>query len=117
MINEQLLHPESIVVIGGSNDTHKPGGAIVRNLINGGYKGTLRIVNPKEDEVQGIKAFHDAKEIPPTDLAILVVAAKWCPDYVEFLAAEKGVRAFIIISAGFGEETKAGAALEQKILD
>ena len=117
MINEQLLHPESIVVIGGSNDTHKPGGAIVRNIINGGYKGTLRIVNPKEDEVQGIKVFHDAKEIPPTDLAILVVAAKWCPDYVEFLAAEKNVRAFIIISAGFGEETKAGAALEKKILD
>ena len=51
MINEQLLHPESIVVIGGSNDTHKPGGAIVRNILNGGYKGTLRIVNPKEDEV------------------------------------------------------------------
>ena len=117
MINEQLLHPESIVVIGGSNDTHKPGGAIVRNILNGGYKGTLRIVNPKEDEVQGIKVFHDAKEIPPTDLAILVVAAKWCPDYVELLAAEKGVRAFIIISAGFGEETKAGAALEKKILD
>ena len=117
MINEQLLHPESIVVIGGSNDTHKPGGAIVRNILNGGYKGQLRIVNPKEDEVQGIKVFHDAKEIPPTDLAILVVAAKWCPDYVEFLAAEKNVRAFIIISAGFGEETKAGAALEKKILD
>ncbi len=117
MINEQLLHPESIVVIGGSNDTHKPGGAIVRNIINGGYKGTLRIVNPKEDEVQGIKVFHDAKEIPPTDLAILVVAAKWCPDYVEFLAAEKNVRAFIIISAALAQETKAAAALEKKILD
>jgi acetyltransferase len=105
------------VVIGGSNNVHKPGGAVVRNLIQGGYKGTLRIVNPKEDEVQGIKVFHDAKEIPPTELAILVVAAKYCPDYVELLASEKEVRAFIIISAGFGEETKAGAALEQRILD
>ncbi len=117
MINEQLLHPKSIVVIGGSNNVHKPGGAVVRNIQNGGYQGTLRIVNPKEDEVQGIKAFHDVKELPPTDLAILVVAAKFCPDYVEYLAAEKEVRAFIIISAGFGEETKAGAALEQRILD
>lgn len=117
MINEQLLNPASIVVIGGSNNVHKPGGSIVRNLINGGYKGELRIVNPKEDEIQGIKAFHDAKEIPMTDLAILVVAAKYCPDYVDFLAAEKGVRAFVIISAGFGEETQAGAALEQRILD
>ena len=117
MINEQLLHPKSIVVIGGSNNVHKPGGAVVRNIQNGGYQGTLRVVNPKEDEVQGIKAFHDVKELPPTDLAILVVAAKFCPDYVEYLSAEKEVKAFIIISAGFGEETKAGAALEQRILD
>jgi acetyltransferase len=117
MINEQLLQPKSIVVIGGSNNVHKPGGSIVRNLINGDYQGELRIVNPKEDNIQGIKAFHDVKDIPQTDLAILVVAAKYCPDYVDYLCAEKGVRAFVIISAGFGEETKAGAALEQHILD
>ncbi|MCR5271157.1 MAG: acetate--CoA ligase family protein [Prevotella sp.] len=117
MINKQLLEPESIVVIGGSNNVHKPGGAVVRNLLNGGYEGTLRIVNPKEDEVQGIKAFHDPKELPPTDLAILVVAARFCPDYVELLASEKQVRAFIIISAGFSEETQEGAQLEQRILD
>ena len=117
MINQQLLQPGSIVVIGGSNNVHKPGGAVVRNLISGGYQGVLRIVNPKEDEVQGIKVFHDVSELPPTDLAILVVAAKFCPDYVELLAAEKQVKAFIIISAGFGEETRAGAELEQRILD
>ena len=117
MINEQLLQPKSIVVIGGSNNVHKPGGSIVRNLIDGDYQGELRIVNPKEDTIQGIKAFHDVKDIPQTDLAILVVAAKYCPDYVDYLCAEKGVRAFVIISAGFGEETKAGAALEQHILD
>ena len=117
MINEQLLQPKSIVVIGGSNNVHKPGGSIVRNLIDGDYQGELRIVNPKEDNIQGIKAFHDVKDIPLTDLAILVVAAKYCPDYVDYLCAEKGVRAFVIISAGFGEETKAGAALEQHILD
>jgi acetyltransferase len=117
MINKQLLQPESIVVIGGSNNKHKPGGAVVRNLLDGGYNGTLRILNPKEDEVQGIKVFHDIKELPPTDLAILVVAAKYCPDYVDYLAAEKDVRAFIIISAGFSEETHEGALLEQHILD
>ena len=117
MINEQLLTPQSIVVIGGSNNTHKPGGSIVRNLISGNYQGELRIVNPKEDQVQGIPVFHDVKDIPQTDLAILVVAAKYCPDYVDYLCAEKGVRAFIIISAGFGEETPEGAVLEQRILD
>ena len=117
MINRQLLHPESIVVVGGSNNVHKPGGALVRNLISGGYKGTLRIVNPKEDEVQGIKVFHDAADIPQTDLAVLVIPAPACPDTVELLASQKCVKAFIIISAGFGEETKAGAVLEQRILD
>ena len=117
MINEQLLNPRSIVVIGGSNNVHKPGGAIVRNIINGGYEGTLNIVNPKEDEVQGIKACHDVKDLPQTDLAVLVVAAKYCPDYVDYLCREKGVRAFVIISAGFSEETHEGALLEQRILD
>jgi acetyltransferase len=129
MINRQLLQPESIVVIGGSNNVHKPGGALVRNLIEGGFPlppaGTLpaegdpglRIVNPKEDEVQGVKAFHDVSDIPPTDMAVLVVAARFCPDYVDFLAREKQVRAFVIISAGFGEETEEGAKMEQKILD
>ena len=117
MINKQLLHPESIVVVGGSNNMHKPGGALVRNLLNGGYEGTLRIVNPKEHEVQGLKVFHDVKELPPTDMAILVVAAKYCPDYVDYLAEQKSVRAFIIISAGFSEETHEGAELEERILD
>ena len=117
MINQQLLNPKSIAIIGGSNNVHKPGGAVVRNLLSGGYQGTLRIVNPKEDEVQGIKAFHDARELPPTELAVLVVAAKYCPEYVELLAKEKQTRAFIIISAGFSEETHEGAVLEKRILD
>ena len=116
MINRELLDPQSIVVIGGSNNVHKPGGAIVRNILQGGYQGTLRIVNPKEDEVQGIKVFHDANELPPTELAVLVIPAKFCPDTVELLARDKQTRAFIIISAGFGEETKAGAKMEQRIL-
>ena len=117
MINKQLLQPESIVVIGGSNNVHKPGGAVVRNLLNGGFAGALRILNPKEDEVQGIKTVHDVSALPPTDLAILVVAARFCPDYVEQLASQAQTRAFIIISAGFSEETPEGAALEQRIVD
>ena len=117
MINKQLLAPESIVVVGGSSNVHKPGGAIVRNILAGGYQGILRIINPKEDDVQGIKAVHDISALPDTDLAILVIAAKYCPDYVERLAAEKGVKAFIIVSAGFSEETAEGARLEQQILE
>lgn len=117
MINKELLHPESIVVVGASNNTQKPGGAILRNLLNGGYKGELRTVNPKEKEVQGIISYADASVIPDTDLAIIAIPAAFCPDTVELLARDKKVKAFIILSAGFGEETHEGALLEEKILE
>ena len=117
MITTQLLRPQSIVVVGASNNTHKPGGAILKNLINGDYQGELRAVNPKEREVQGVPSFADAKELPDTDLAILAIPAVLCPEVVETLAAEKQTRAFIILSAGFGEETQEGALLEERILE
>ena len=117
MITKELLRPESIVVVGASNNIHKPGGAILRNLINGGYKGELRAVNPKETEVQGVSSFADARDIPPTDLAILAIPAMMCPDVVETLVSQKGVKAVIILSAGFGEETHEGALLEERILE
>lgn len=115
MINRQLLNPASIVVIGGSQDTRKPGGALVNNLIQGKYKGELYVVNPREDIVQGVKSYRDVKDIPATELAILVVASKHCPPYVEYLAAEKGVRAFVVISAGFSELSEEGAELEAQM--
>ena len=117
MITTQLLRPESIVVVGASNNVHKPGGAILKNLINGGYQGELRAVNPKEKEVQGVPAFADVKDLPDTDLAVLAVPAGLCPDIVETLAGTKQTRAFIILSAGFGEETHEGALLEERILE
>ena len=53
MINRELINPQSIVVVGGSNNVHKPGGRIVRNLLDGKYKGELCVVNAKETDVQG----------------------------------------------------------------
>ena len=117
MITTQLLRPESIVVVGASNNVHKPGGAILKNLINGGYQGELRAVNPKEKEVQGVPAFADVQDVPDTDLAVLAVPASMCPGIVETLAGRKHTRAFIILSAGFGEETHEGALLEERILE
>lgn len=117
MITTQLLRPRSIVVVGASNNVHKPGGATLRNLIAGGYKGELRAVNPKETQVQGVLAFADVKDVPDTDLAILAIPAALCPDAVEVLASQKNTRAFIILSAGFGEETHEGALLEERILE
>ena len=115
MINQQLLRPDSIIVVGASNNIHKPGGALLRNLISGQYPGTLYAVNPKETEVQGVRAYPSVQEVSAADLAVLAIPAAACPDAVDVLV-EKGVKAFIILSAGFGEETHEGALLEERIL-
>ncbi|TKG90371.1 CoA-binding protein [Puteibacter caeruleilacunae] len=117
MISEKLLRPKSIVVIGASNNTSKPGGKLLKNLIDHNYAGELYAINPKEDEVQGIKSYKSVDELPQVDLAVLAIAAKYCPDTIDVLADEKGTRGFIIISAGFSEEDEEGAALEQRIVD
>ena len=115
MINRQLLRPDSIIVVGASNNIHKPGGALLRNLLNGKFAGPLYAVNPKEAEVQGVRAYPSVQDVPSADLAVLAIPAAACPDAVDVLA-EKGVKAFIILSAGFGEETYEGALLEERIL-
>ncbi|MFA8435772.1 MAG: acetate--CoA ligase family protein [Marinifilaceae bacterium] len=117
MINEQLLNPKSIVVVGGSDDIQKPGGKVLKNLIDGNFKGDLYVANPKMDEVQGIPSFKNPADLPQVDLAILAIAAKYCPATIEMLAKEKQTRAFIILSAGFSEENEEGAKLEQQIVD
>ena len=74
------------------------------------------MVNAKETEVQGLKSYKDVREIPETELAIISIPGPSCPDVIDVLAREKKVKAFIVVSAGFGEETKAGGLLEDRIL-
>jgi acetyltransferase len=115
MINKELINPKSIVVIGGSNNTAKPGGSCIRNLIHGKFKGELYCVNPKETEIQGLKCYQNLHEMPNTELAIISIPARSCLDTVTYLAENKGVKAFIMYTAGFGEETKEGDEMEKKI--
>ena len=115
-MNQQILHPKSIVVVGGSNDIHKPGGKVLKNLIEGKFSGKLYVTNPKERTVQGIPSYSDLKEVPQTDLAIIAIAAKFIPETVRILAMEKGTRAFIILSAGFSEIGSDGRALENEVV-
>ena len=98
MINKQLLNPSSIVVVGGSDDIQKPGGKVLKNLIDGHFKGSLYVVNPKMDEVQGIKSYRDVKDLPEVDCAILAIAAKFCPSTVEMLAKQKNTRVPMLVS-------------------
>lgn len=115
-VTKELVNPRSIVVVGASNDVTKPGGAILRNIIEGGFKGKLYVVNPKEDEIQGVKCYKDVKDVPQVDLAVLAIAAKFSEATVKVLTQEKETKAFIIISAGFGEESQEGKELEQRIV-
>jgi acetyltransferase len=117
MINSQLLNPLSIAIIGGSGNVHKPGGKILKNIKDGGFTGALYVVNPRESNIEGAVCYSDVEWLPETDLAILSIPAKACPDVVDVLALEKHTRAFIIISAGFSEESQEGAAYEKRILD
>ena len=117
MINNQLLNPQSIVIIGGSDDIQKPGGKIIYNILKGDFKNALYVVNPKNDEIQGLKSYNNVSDIPETELAILAIPAKFCPQTVKILAEEKNTKAFIILSAGFSETNEEGAEFEKQIVD
>ena len=117
MIHQKLLNPQSIVVVGASNDLQKPGGKILKNLLDGNFKGKVYAVNPKATEIQGITCYSNAEDLPPVDCAILAIAAKYCPATVKILADNKDTRGFIILSAGFSEENEEGCALEKQIVD
>lgn len=116
MINKALTHPESIVVVGASNDINKPGGKVLKNLIDGGFSGKLYVMNPKETSIQGIISYADNKSMPKADLAIIAIAARFVPDLVDALIAYNNTRAFIILSAGFSEESAEGKILEERIV-
>lgn len=117
MISDKLINPGSIVVIGGSDDFLKPGGKVLKNLIDGKFPGNLYVVNPKQDIVQGLKSYRDISLLPETDLAILAIPAKMCVPAVDILCRTKQTKAFIILSAGFSEENAEGKAIEKQIVD
>jgi acetate--CoA ligase len=116
MITHALINPRSIAVIGGSNHIHKPGGRLVKNLIEGPFTGDLYIVNPKERLIQGHPVTRNVNDLPTgIELGVLAVSAAHCTEAVRVLVEEKGARAIIIISAGFSEESTEGAAIEREI--
>lgn len=119
MINKQLIDPASIVVVGGSNNIQKPGGKVLKNIIDGNFKGDLYVTNPKEVMVQGIKCYQSPADLPDVDLAIIAIAAEYVPATVEMLAQLKNTRAFIVLSAGFSEVEgdENAKALEQELVE
>ncbi len=112
---EAVLRPRSIAVIGASRERGTIGAEIFHNLVARGFNGPVYPVNPKAAVVQSVVAYPSIREVPgPVDLALVVVPA---PHALDVLVAcgEKGVRAAVVISAGFKETGPEGAERERAL--
>jgi acetyltransferase len=112
-----LFQPRSIAVVGASDRAGSVGYVLLRNLVQGGYQGAIYPLNPQHDEIQGLRCFADATQLPQApDLAIVAVRAPLVANVIEQLA-QAGNRTAVVISAGYGEIGAAGRQLEQQLAD
>ncbi|ONI87131.1 CoA-binding protein [Saccharothrix sp. ALI-22-I] len=99
----RIMKPAAVAVIGASNETGKIGNSVMRNLVNGGYRGEIHPINPKADEIMDRKAFRSIADVPgDVDVAVFAIPAKFVPAALEEVGA-KGVAGAILIPSGFGE--------------
>ncbi|MGI5837707.1 MAG: CoA-binding protein, partial [Chloroflexota bacterium] len=112
---EVFFKPKSIAVIGATRDPRGLGGSVLHNIINAGYKGPLYPINPKADEIAGLKAYPTVVDVPEeVDLAVVTTPARFVPQITEE-CGRKGCRGMIIISAGFRETGPEGRKTEKEV--
>lgn len=112
---KRLFHPKTVVVIGASNTSGTVGYSLFKNLVSSGYQGTVYPVNPKHENIQGVKAYPKIGDIDDSiDLAIIAVPAVSVPDVVSQCGLA-GAHALVIVSAGFKESGAGGEALTEQI--
>lgn len=116
MLLDTFFRPRSIAVVGASREPEKVGHRIIKNLIEYGFKGHLFPINPKADEILGLKCYNSILDVPePVDLAVIVVPGKLVPMVAEE-CGKKGVKGIVVISAGFSETGREGTRLERELL-
>jgi len=116
MTLKSFFEPSSVAVIGASREPGKLGHEIFKNIVDAGYKGKLYPVNPKAADVLGIKCYSSIREVPDeVELAVIVVPARFVPSVISD-CGEKGVKAAVVISGGFGETGAQGADLERQLV-
>lgn len=99
----RIMHPRSIAVIGASAEDGKIGNSVMKNLVNGGYRGEIYPINPKADEILGQPAYSSVTEIPgEVDVAVFAVPGKAVPKTLEEVG-QKGVAGAVLIPSGFAE--------------
>jgi len=114
---QPLFHPRSVAFIGASNNPRKWGFIVLANLINGGFKGQIYPINPREPRVQELKAYASVNDLPETpDLAVIVTPPPTVPPVIDQCVA-KGIRAGLVITAGFAEVGGDGEGLQREMLD
>lgn len=107
MITREILNSvfnaKNVAVVGASNNPDKTGYQVLRNIIGGGFKGRIYPINPKSDEILGLKCSKELRNLPEDiDLVVVIVPAKFVPDVMR-QAAEKHAKGAVIISGGFRE--------------
>ena len=112
---QRMLSPKSIAIVGVSSDFNKLNGRPMKFLLDKGYAGAIYPVNPKYEEIAGIKCYPSVLDLPePADLAVVAVPAKVVLDTVTQLGEAK-VASAVIFSSGFGEMGSEGKALEEAV--
>jgi acetyltransferase len=110
-----FFNPKSVAVIGASREKGKVGYEILHSLVAGGFAGAIYPVNPKADELEGLKCYADVKDLPSApDLAVIVVPAKAVAKVVARCSGV-GTKSVIVISSGFKEVGEAGRRLEEEL--
>ena len=113
---EKVFNPGSIAVIGASEAPGKAAERRTRSLIQGGYKGDIYLVNPKRDELFGMRAYHSITEVDKEiDLVMIIVAPRFVVSAVAD-SVKMGAKGVIIITAGLGETGEEGKKIEAEIL-
>ncbi len=112
-----FFRPQSVAVVGASASLTSVGGILMHNLLQTSFGGVVYPVNPKRKSVHGVACYPSLLETPePAQLAVIATPAATVPGMIE-QCVERGIRAAIIISAGFSELGAEGRALEKKIRD
>lgn len=113
----RFLNPRGVAIVGASNDLSRIGGQPIKLLTEYGYQGAVYPVNPKYQEIKGLKCYPDLASVPqPCDLALIALSAPHVPGVIE-QCGKAGIPYALVLSAGFGEVGAEGEALRDKLMD
>lgn len=115
-MSNPFFSPKGVAIVGASQDSHKLGYGVIRNLIEYRYKGGIYPVNPKAYEILGKQCYESVDMVPnPVDLAVIIVPAKAVQSVLKE-CGERGIKHAIIVTGGFSETGEEGKLLEQRLL-